>query len=270
MTRESFREISQQFTHTLRTHRDAIFFIRKHRLWNGFWNYSWVFWTMIIVAILFGLKLVNIIWNWVDHLQNEETINTFAEMGLLAQNLALESYNFLFTGALKYIMLLLLEVVIFHICRKTLDILTGEMTELTFKDFIKAQTRMLKVVARSFVMELILITLVKIFFTFFGFIDFLKPALIFGIQCYYLGFVVLDNYNEQFDMSIKESVKYSRKFIGVSLGIGLILYFLLIIPIIGSIIAPGLAAVTVTLVMFKLTGQDLKKQPMPANLQPLE
>lgn len=254
----NYKKYAVQFKQTLLTYKEAALFIRKHKLWEGFWKYGWVSRVLIGLAIILGLKFVNIFVNWIRHLNRGESRNVLAEMGTLIGNVAFESYNFLFVGGLKYIMILLLEVVIFHICRRTLEILTRKTTDLTFKTFLKAQVRMFKLVLACYIFEMIFTVGIKIAFGIFGFFDFLQPIFIFAVQCYFLGFLVMDNYIEQFGFEIKESMKYGTQFIGVSLAIGLFLSIVLLIPLIGAIIGPMIAAVTLTLVMYRLSDLHLE------------
>ena len=76
------------------------------------------------------------------------------------------------------------------------------------------------------------------------------------IQCYFLGFAVIDNYNEIYKLSIKESAKYTRIYAGVALGIGAAVYVLMLLPIIGTIFAPLLGAVAGTMTMYELEQKD--------------
>lgn len=257
-----------QFVETFLTHKEAAEFIVKHRLWDGFWKYGWVSKVLIILAILFGLKFVDIIWDWFDRISAADSGAAFAEMGMLLQNVALGSYDFLFSGGIKYIMLFLLEVVIFHICRRTSEILCNISSDLTLDTFVKAQIRMLKVVFRSYVMEMVFTALIKVAFNIFGFIEFMEPVFIFGVQCYFMGFLVMDNYVEQFHMNIKESVRFARQYIGVCLAIGLVLNIFLFIPFIGAIAAPALSAVAVSLIMYRISDLHLN-QPLPLDKIPL-
>ena len=66
---------------------------------------------------------------------------------------------------------------------------------------------MIKVVIRCYILEMIITLLIRIFFGIFGMVDFLEPVAIFGVQCYFLGLVVIDNYNEQFGFSKDVKVK---------------------------------------------------------------
>ena len=46
----------KDFQLTIQKLRIAIPFIRKHRIWEGFWKYSWVAYPLLILGILVGLK----------------------------------------------------------------------------------------------------------------------------------------------------------------------------------------------------------------------
>ncbi|MCB0593793.1 MAG: hypothetical protein KDD28_06855, partial [Phaeodactylibacter sp.] len=126
-------------------------------------------------------------------------------------------------------------------------------SQATFHDFVDAQVRMIKVGIYAWVMELLFTMAFKIFFGIFGFIDFLQPACVFAIQCYFLGFAILDNYHEQFELTIKESSRYALNYIGVAAAAGLVAYLLMLVPVAGVIAAPILTSVAVTIVMYEIS-----------------
>ena len=227
--------------------------MKEHRLWQGFWSYGWVSKVLLGIALVLGVKFLMVFLRWFQKADMSHPLDAVVSMGTMFQSFAFDSFDFLFYGGMKYIMLILLEVLVFHFCRRTLAVLSGNDSDLTFDAFVKAQIRMIKVVIRAYIMEMILTALIKLFFNIFGVFEFLQPVLIFGVQCYYLGFVVLDNYHEQFELTITESAKYARQFVGVALGVGLITNVMLMIPAVGPIVGPILAAVTVTLVMYELS-----------------
>lgn len=259
MYQEKLRLYFEQFIFTLKKHRDAIDFIYKHRIWEGFWKYGWVAKLLVVVGVLIGMKFLSIIFNWFNQADTSDPIAVISSVGSLMGQVAEEGYHFLFFGGMKYILMILLEIIVFHVCRRTTAILTGQDSQAGFDAFLKAQVRMIKVVIRCYIMEMIATIFLKIFFGIFEFIDFLQPALVFGVQCYYLGFALLDNYFEQFHLSIKESVKYARDYIGVALAIGLLLQGMFSIPVAGAVAGPFISAVAVTLVMYELS--DLHRRP---------
>ena len=267
MSQLSIRKHAGQFIETLSTHVEAIGFIREHKLWIGFWKYGWVSRFLVLLALLITIKFISIAIESFTLAHEEETNNAIAEMGFFAKNLAFESYDFMFSGGLKYAILLLLEVIIFHICRRTLEILSGSAHDLTFNSFIKAQIRMFKIAIRCYVFEMILTVIIKAFFGIFGFIEFLEPILIYGVQSYFLGMLVFDNYTEQFEYSIKESMKLGKQYVGLLLATGLILNILFLIPGIGTILGPLIAAVAITLMMYRHSGlQDIPLAKVEASV----
>jgi CysZ protein len=201
---------------TLRKHVEAYSFIRKHKVWKGFWEYGWVSKIMMVLAILAGLKFLQIYFQWLSEAYDSDPITAISSMGGMMWEAVSEEYNFFFAGGMKYMIVIFMEIVIYHASRKTVKMLTGQDEEATFKNFVKAQVRMIKVSFQSYIMEIIFTALIGMAFSFsiFSFIGFMKPVLIFAVQCFFLGFAVMDNYSEQFNMSIKESLKLSKEVFG--------------------------------------------------------
>ena len=136
----------------------------------------------------------------------------------------------------------------------------------TFHEFMDAQVRMFKVGIYAWVMELLFTIAFKIFFGIFGAIDFLQPACVFAVQCYFLGFAILDNYHEQFELSIKESSRYALNYVGVAAAAGLVAYLMMLVPVAGVIAAPIITSVAVSLIMYELSdlhilGRGVLEQP---------
>ena len=108
---------------------------------------------------------------------------------------------------------------------------------------------------RAFILEAILTILISKSLAIFD-LEYLIFIPIFLIQCYFIGFVVIDNYNEIFGMNIKDSERFTRQFAGLSVALGLVTYLILLIPIIGAVVAPLLGGVTATLAMNELTAEE--------------
>ena len=134
--------------------------------------------------------------------------------------------------------------------------LRNKPIQTNFKAFVRAQIRMLKVVVRVYVMELITTILASVVFGILGLGEWLESIAQFIVQCYFFGLVILDNYNEQQGMAIKESMQYSKNFTGVALVLGLVLYLLMLVPLVGVIAGTILVSVTGAIVMHKLTDQE--------------
>jgi uncharacterized protein involved in cysteine biosynthesis len=155
----------------------------------------------------------------------------------------------LFSGSMKYFVLIFLEMLIFHFAVKTYEVLSGEKKVLKLKDFIDAQFRMLKVVIRSYFYEKILSILVMILLGIFG-LGFLEIGIVFLIQCYFIGVAFVDNYNEQFNITVKESFSVAYDHFGATLLFGFVAYVLMSIPLVGAILASLIGAVATTCYLY--------------------
>ena len=251
-------------------HREAVDFVYKHRIWEGFWRYGWAAKILVLTGVIVGLKFLSIVFGWIRGADVSDPVSAISSMGNLMGQFAAEGYRFLFAGSMKYIIVVILEILIFHISRRTLSILTGKDSDAGLDAFLGAQKRMIKVVIRSWIMEMIATVLIKIFFGIFGFIDLLQPVVIFLVQGYYLGFAVVDNYHEQFGLSIKESAEEMRRYAGVALAVGIFLQLAFAIPVAGTLGGPVIATVAATLAMYELSDLHRRKQQVAHGLDPEE
>ncbi len=250
MPKVSIGTVLYQFVFTMFKVPDAIRFLREHRLWQGFSKYGWLSRFLLAVGVLLSIKLGSVVFDWWQQLFGADTAAlSLTSMGGMFSETVTDGYELFTAGYMKYVILILLEVVVFHIMRGTLTILTGRAGGTSLREFVHAQVRMVKVVLRAWVLELILTILVSVIFGIFGVFEVLEGAFVFLIQCYFLGFVILDNYNEQFGLTIKESDLYARDYIGVSLALGFLLYVLLLVPILGAVVGPVLVSVLAAIVM---------------------
>ena len=241
----------KDFIHTLRTHQQAMHFISRHKLWQGLMNYGWVSKLVLLGGLIAGYKLFSILSNWWESASTASASMALQSLGNLFRDVALEGYEFFFVGGFKYLILVLMEILLFHVTRRTVEIKTGRKQDLTFNTFLKAEIRMIKTAFGAFVLETIATVLISTFLSIVG-LDVLKPFLVILVQCYFLGFVVIDNYNELYHIGIQESERITRQFVGVAIAIGLVTYVLLLLPLLGAVLAPFVGAVTATLSMHAL------------------
>ena len=236
---------------TFFTHLKAANFIKENKLWHGFWQYRWVLMILIGLAMMVGFQFFNIMSHGLHELFNPASESALVNVKTAGATIYNEGYSFLFDGALKYIILILLDVVVFHMVRRTNELLTGVRNSFTFKEFLSAQIRIIKVTIRCFILEMIATLIIKIFFGIFGFVDYLEPVALFLVQAYYLGILMLDNYNESKNMTIKQSFAIAKNYSGLILALGIMLNFILMVPLFGALVGPAIAAVTLTMVMYE-------------------
>ncbi|MFK7770691.1 MAG: EI24 domain-containing protein [Saprospiraceae bacterium] len=249
----SLQFFKRDFIVTIKNYREVLPFIKANQLWKGFLDYSWVTKFLLLIGVLVSLKFAGVFNDFFS--QTSQQGISFNSLGSLVGNTIDEGYDLFKMSGFKYAILILSEVVIFHFARKTLEVLTGEKADATFNTFLKAQVRMFKVVLFAYVMETLSTVLVGVGLSILS-LGAIKPVVNFIIQCFFLGFVIIDNYNEIFHMSIKQSFKYTRQYTGVSIGIGIVVYVLMLLPVLGAFLAPLLAAVTATITMYELDKKD--------------
>ncbi|MBV6654242.1 MAG: hypothetical protein KI786_10825 [Mameliella sp.] len=243
------KEEAEKFRCTLVSFPTSAQFIIRERVWEGFWKYGWFSKALTFVAILVGLNMVANAFEYFESFQNGEYAVSISGVTSFAQTLFDSSLGFLTDSGSRFLMLVLLEVIIFHASREALRIIAGKDSKSDFGDFFNAQVRMLIVGGYAWLLTLIAALPVKIFFGIFEFLDFLKPAFLFFIEAFFLGFTIVDNYHEQYGLNISKSFKLAKENIGINLGIGLVVRVLFWVPVMGPLIAPLIAAVAATIVM---------------------
>jgi len=247
-----------QFLETLNYAVGSLSFVRRHRLYIGFWKYGWVTKVLIALAIIVGLKLFLVFLDW----QSSGFILTDGEdrtsIGEVLKESIQDSYAYLFDGSLKYIILLLMEVVIFHICRKTLEVIGDIKSETSFKVFARAQGRMVGVTFMCYGLEIAATVVINTAFGFVPVLDFLEPVAVLLAHLFFLGFVILDNYNEQFHVKVRDSLKLGGRYAGVTVGLGAMVSLLLYLPLLGAVLAPIIASVAATRVMYDISDLHLR------------
>ena len=224
--------------------------IRDRQLWKGVEGYGWVTKVLLVAAVILGASFIGQVVNWIQELSRVDSpISALSSFGNFAKNVALDGYSSFSSGLLKYVVLLLSEVLIYHFMQRSLQELVDKPVTTRFKAFFDAQIRMIKVTFRAWLMELVISIGVSIVFGFLGFIGFLEAPVLFLVQCYFFGVVILDNFFEQFDMKIEVSMKQCQQYLGVAVAIGLVLYLLMLIPLVGVVAGTILVSVTAAIVM---------------------
>lgn len=249
-----------QFIYGLRAHLPAIHFIRRHRIWEGSLSYGWMTRILLAGGIIVALKFISILADWIG-LTGDNGASVFsAGLGTAFQSFWEEGRSLLFSGGLKYLVLILMEVFIFHFTRRALEIVNHTSFDRSFEAFLRAEVRMIKVVIFSFVMETIIGALAGVALGILS-LHLLKEPVNFLVQCYFFGFSVVDNYNELTNKTIRESAEHTKQYAGLAVSIGLVMYGLLLIPGLGAFLASGIGAVTATLSMNHLEEERQLAEP---------
>ena len=144
----------------------------------------------------------------------------------------------------KYLLIILLEIIIFHFSVKAVNALTGGNHKPTFKEFFAAERRMIILMFINFFKGVAAQAVISSILHVIS-LGFLAPIIMFFVYGYFIGYAFIDNYNEQYEKTIKESQYIVRKHLGAAVGLGVVISLLLYIPVIGPLFSPifgGIAA----------------------------
>ncbi|MCC6723874.1 MAG: hypothetical protein IT258_05150 [Saprospiraceae bacterium] len=239
-------DFMRQFVITLLMHRTAFDFIREHKPWRGIDRLGWVVWVMVVAGALLSYQFYKDFYQVVDEVRHSQTSLSAS----LAGAISAERFKWALEGSRKYLVMIVMELVVFYFIQKTLEIRMGRRPDFSTKAFVDAEIRIFKVTFIAWMLEVIArFLIVKLALGILGF-DSLEKPVSFLIQCYFLGFSMVDNYHECFDLKVSDSEKRTRGVaIGVAVAIGLVAQVLMVIPGLGAVVATMLGGVAATLAM---------------------
>jgi len=234
-------EFIPQSIRCLKVIGESFTFFKKNELWRGIFRHKWILLITVIISILFSYTLFSNLYEFM--FASTET----NDLGLinLEEGLDMKGKNKFtaISGGSKFLLLILLEIVIFYFSVKTLEILNEEKYEANFGLFLKAEIRMVKVMIRSAIQSLIVQI---ILYLVLGLVDadFFHAPLMYLVHSFFIGLAFFDNYNEQQKLNIKESDICIRHQSGAATTLGIVASVGLLIPIIGPLAVPVFGAIT--------------------------
>ncbi|MFT6707866.1 MAG: hypothetical protein ACJATF_002722 [Flavobacteriales bacterium] len=248
----NFEDFLPQVFSMIQVMIETPFFIKENKLWNGFFEYKWIGMMMIMISVLFSWYLLGDLWghlSW-DNIEQLAPANTSTDMSAMPNVIDEGSKHTMFSGGTKYLLLILLEVIIFYFCIKTLSILTKEKSNPTFKEFYKAEIRMIKLMGWTFVKGIAVQVMISLALSLLGFKELTATAMFF-VYAYFIGYAFLDNYNEQFSFKLKQSQTIIRQHLGAAFILGLVVTLLLYIPLVGPLLAPVFGGIAASIYGFR-------------------
>jgi CysZ protein len=238
----------QSFAHA---HR----FIVKHRLWK------WILIPGLIYTILFilGIYLFWISSNsaiefvllkigaktWLDKMQ-DSWLFWFFIIGQVILKLVLLLFYF---SLFKYIFLIIGSPVFAYLSEKTESIIEEKEFPFSFKQLMIDIARAVKIALRNMLWQTVYVVTILIlsFIPLFGWI---APLVALFVECYYLGFSMLDYSSERNKMSAQQSIIFISHHKGLAIGNGMVFYIMHLVPLVGWLFAPSYAVIAATLSLF--------------------
>ena len=234
------------------THR----FINKHRLWK------WIFIPGFIYAILFvlGIYLFIVSSNsaldfmlqklgvaeWMEKMQNS-WLSFLLIFGQIILNLILLLFYF---SLFKYLFLIIGSPLFAYLSEKTEAIIEGKDFPFSFKQLMKDIARGIRLALRNMLWQTVY-TVSILILSFIPLIGWVTPLLALLVECYYLGFSMLDYSCERNKLSTSQSITFIGRHKGLAIGNGLVFYLMHFIPVLGWILAPSYAVIAATISLYK-------------------
>ncbi len=240
------------------THR----FIIKHRLWK------WILIPGLIYTILFclGIYLFVVSSNsaidfmlqksgvaeWMEKMQNS-WLSFLLIFGQLILNLILLLFYF---SLFKYLFLIIGSPLFAYLSEKTESIIEGKDYPFNFKQLMKDIARGIRLALRNMLWQTVY-TVSILILSFIPVIGWVTPLLALLVECYYLGFSMLDYSCERNKLSTTQSITFIGRHKGLAIGNGIIFYLMHFIPLFGWLLAPSYAVIAATISLHKAKTEGL-------------
>jgi len=235
----------------LHTHR----FIIKHRLWK------WIIIPGLIYALLFvvGIYLFWIssssaielmlvktgIKDWMQKMQNS-WLSFLVIFGQIILHLIL---LFFYLSLFKYLFLIIGSPLFAYLSEKTESIIEGREIPFNLKQFIKDMVRGIRLAFRNMLWQTVY-TLSILILSFIPLLGWITPLIALAIECYYLGFSMLDYSCERNKLSASQSISFISRHKGLAIGNGMVFILMHLIPFVGWILSPSYAVIAATISLY--------------------
>lgn len=245
------KEIITSFQAYFHAHR----FIIKHRLWK------WILIPGLIYAILFFLGiylfmkssnsaieymlLKSGLKEWMERMESS-WLSFLLIFGQLVLQLVLLLFYF---SLFKYLFLIIGSPLFAYLSEKTESIIEGKDFPFSFKQLMKDILRGIRIALRNMLWQTVY-TVSILVLSFVPLVGWVTPLLALLIECYYLGFSMLDYSCERNKLSTSQSILFIGRHKGLAIGNGIIFYMMHILPLVGWILAPSYAVIAATISLY--------------------
>ncbi|MEI8052464.1 MAG: EI24 domain-containing protein [Bacteroidota bacterium] len=237
---------------SIQAYFEAHQFIKKHKLWK------WILIPGLFYAILFVIGIYYFwissnaatawmltkfgVKKWLDHMQ-DTWLSFFFIIGQIFIHLLLLIFYFSF---FKFMFLIIGSPVFAYLSEKTESILTGKEFPFSFSQLLKDMRRGIRIALRNMSWQTVYV-IALLFLSLIPLIGWITPLIVFFIDCYYMGFSMLDYSSERNNLDVTESIDLISHHRGLAVGNGMVFYLFHFVPIIGWLFAPSYAVIAATL-----------------------
>ena len=245
------KEIITAIQAYFQTHR----FIIKHRLWK------WIFIPGLLYALLFCVGIY-FFWksssyaieftllktgvkDWIQKMQNS-WLSWFVIFAQVILHLVLMLFYF---SLFKYLFLIIGSPLFAYLSEKTEAIMEGNDFPFSFTQLLKDIVRGIRIALRNMLWQTVYAVSIFIL-AFIPVIGWITPLIGLMVECYYLGFSMLDYSSERHKLSTSQSIAFIGKHKGLAIGNGMVFFLMHLIPVLGWVLAPGYAVIAATISLY--------------------
>ena len=245
------KEIITAIQAYFQTHR----FIIKHRLWKWIFIPGLIYALLFCVGIYFFWKSSNYaidfmllktgVKDWIQKMQNG-WLSWFIIFAQLMLHMVLMLFYF---SLFKYLFLIIGSPLFAFLSEKTEAIMEGKDFPFSFTQLIKDIIRGIRIALRNMLWQTVYAVSIFIL-AFIPVIGWITPLIALMVECYYLGFSMLDYSCERHKLSTSQSITFIGKHKGLAIGNGMIFFLMHLIPFLGWVLAPGYAVIAATISLY--------------------
>ena len=137
-----------------------------------------------------------------------------------------------------------------YLSEKTEAIMEGRDFPFNFSQFLKDIVRGIKLSLRNALWQTVY-TFSVLILSFIPLIGWFTPLIALIIECFYLGFAMLDYSCERNKLSTSQSIVFIGSHKGLAIGNGIVFYLMHLVPVIGWVFAPSYAVIAATISFYK-------------------
>ncbi|HQY12996.1 MAG: EI24 domain-containing protein [Ferruginibacter sp.] len=230
-------------------------FIIKHRLWKWILIPGLIYAVLFLLGIYLFMKSSNSaigymllksgLKEWMERMESS-WLSFLLIFGQLVLQLVLLLFYF---SLFKYLFLIIGSPLFAYLSEKTESIIEGKDFPFSLKQLMKDILRGIRLALRNMLWQTVY-TVSILVLSFVPLVGWVTPLLALLIECYYLGFSMLDYSCERNKLSTAQSILFIGRHKGLAIGNGIIFYMMHIVPFAGWILAPSYAVIAATISLY--------------------
>ena len=179
---------------------------------------------------------------WMEKMQNS-WLSFLLIFGQLILHLVLMLFYF---SLFKYLFLIIGSPLFAYLSEKTESIMEGKDFPFNFKQLLKDIMRGIRLALRNMLWQTVY-TISILILSFIPLVGWVTPLLALLVECYYLGFSMLDYSCERNKLSPAQSIMFIGRHKGLAIGNGIVFYGMHLLPFLVWILATSYAVIAATI-----------------------